>query len=240
MAQSRVNKILATVMSHHAGTATLPELLCQACADALPVSGVGMGLMTDAGHEGAIAATDGPARLMEDLQFTLGEGPCLDASREGRPVLHPDLARTALTRWPVFGPAVLEAGIAAIFAFPLQVGWIRLGVLDIYRDRAGNLDNEELAQALAFADAAVVILVHLQSQVGGGEGMHPQLTETSGNRPEIHQATGMVSVQAIVGLTEAFLLLRAHSFSSERSILDVARDVVARRLRFPAEGRRHG
>jgi len=240
MSQSRVNKILATVMSQDASTSTLPELLCQACADALPVSGVGMGLMTDSGHEGAIAATDGPARLMEDLQFTLGEGPCLDASREGRPVLQPDLARTAPRRWPVFGPAVLEAGIAAIFAFPLQVGWIRLGVLDIYRDTAGNLDDDELAQALAFADAAVVILVHLQSQVGAGQGMHPQLTDTAGNRPEIHQATGMVSVQALVGLTEAFLLLRAHSFSAERSILDVARDVVARRLRFPAEGGRHG
>lgn len=240
MPQSRVNKILATVMNADAGSATLPELLCQACADTLPVSGVGMALMTDGGHKGAIAATDGPARLMEDLQFTLGEGPCIEASREGRPVLQPDLARTGTARWPVFGPAVLEAGIAAIFALPLQVGWIRLGVLDIYRDTAGNLDNEELAQALAFADAAVVILVHLQSQVAAGEGMHPQLTETSGNRPEIHQATGMISVQALVGLTEAFLLLRAHSFSAERSILDVARDVVARRLRFPPEGRRHG
>lgn len=239
MRKSPVNKILATLMNKDAGSDTLPELLCKACADALPVSGVGMALMTDGGHKGAIAATDGPARLMEDLQFTLGEGPCVDASREGRPVLQPDLARTASARWPGFGPPVLDAGIAAIFAFPLQVGGIRLGVLDIYRSTAGNLDDEQLAHALAFADAAVVILVHLQSQTAPGEGTHPHLTDTFGSRPELHQATGMISVQALVGLTEALLLLRAHAFSAERSILDVARDVVSRRLRFPPEDGRH-
>lgn len=230
-------QILASLMDGNPDGLTLPQLLCERCAVDLPISGVGMALMTDEGHQGVVAATDGLARTMEDLQFTLGEGPCLDASRGGSPVLQPDLAGTATTRWPGFGPAVLDAGLAAIFAFPLQVGAIRMGVLDLYRDTAGNLGDEDLTVALAFADAATAVLLHLQDQAGADEGLHPQLEDALGYRPEVHQATGMISVQAAVGLTESLLLLRAHAFAADRSILDVARDVVARVLRFgPGEG----
>lgn len=231
--------ILASLMDGDPGASTLPQLLCAMCVRDLPVTGAGMALMSDAGHQGVIAATDDSAMAMEDLQFTLGEGPCVDASTQGGPVLQPDLARTAARRWPGFGPAVLEAGVAAIFAFPLHVGGIRLGVLDLYRDSSGSLDDEQLCDALAFADAAVAVLLHLQGQAEPGEGLHPQLVDPLENRSEIHQATGMVVVQAAVGLSEALLLLRAHAFAAERSLLEVARDVVARRLRFPPEDEHH-
>jgi len=188
--------------------------------------------MNDAGHQGVVAATDGPAKEMEELQFTLGEGPCIDTSREGRPVLQPDLVRSGPRRWPAFGPAALEAGIRAIYAFPLQVGVIRVGALDLYRDTPGILGNEQLEEALAFADAAMTILIDLQSQVGAGESMNPHAYDVTDTRPEIHQATGMISAQAAVGLGEALLLLRAHAFSAERPIREVARDVVARLIRF--------
>jgi len=231
--------ILVDLASVDRGTSTLPELLCEWCTQSLPVNGVGLALMTDDGHQGVVAATDGPARLMEDLQFTLGEGPCLDASVQGGPVLQPDLARTAARRWPAFGPAVLEAGIAAIFAFPLQVGGIRLGVLDLYRSTRGNLDDEQLKVALTFADAAVDLLLHLQNSAESAQGLHPQLADPLGSRSEIHQATGMVGVQAAVGLTEALLLLRGHAFAADRTVFAVARDVVARRLRFSSEDGHH-
>jgi hypothetical protein len=70
---------------------------------------------------------------------------------------------------------VLEAGISAIFAFPLQVGAIRLGILDLYRATPGNLAAEQLANALAYADAAVVILLRLQGKMTPGHGLHPQV-----------------------------------------------------------------
>ena len=210
---------------------SLTQRLCVAAAAGLGVTGVGMALMSGKGHEGLVGATDGAARAMEELQFTLGEGPCLDASGGGRPVFQPDLARTASARWPGFGPAVLEAGIAAIFAFPLQVGGIRLGVLDLYRDTPGVLDDAEVTAALVYADAAVLLLLHLQ-QMSPGEGLEPHLADSVSVRSEVHQATGMISMQAATGLTEALLLLRAHAFANERPILDVARDVVLRRIRF--------
>jgi hypothetical protein len=222
-------------------SATLSQRLCVAAAESLDgLTGVGMALMSEGRHVGMLGATDGAARMMEELQFTLGEGPCLDAAKSGLPVLQPDLAETAPERWPGFGPAVLGAGIAAIFAFPLQVGGIRLGVLDLYRDRPGVLSAEEFATALAYADAAVLLLLYLQEQRVPGAELHPQLADAVGSRPEVHQATGMISVQADVALTEALLMLRAHAFATERPLLEVARDVVQRTLRFDVVTRDNG
>lgn len=230
-----VGEILGTLLDGDNEGANLPELLCFRCNESLGVSGVGLALMTEDGHQGVIGATDGAARQLEELQFTLGEGPCVDASDAGSPVLQADLAATGASRWHGFAPSALEAGIAAVFAFPLQVGGIRLGVMDLYRDTVGSLEEQELVDALSYADAAVVMLLHLQSQMEPGEGLHPQLADALGSRPEVHQATGIIAVQAAVGLVDALLLLRAHAFASGRSISDVARDVVRREIRFGAD-----
>ena len=239
MPASRVDEILVSLKQGANETLTLAQQLCVACAEALSVSGVGMALMTQDGHGGVVAATDGPAKVMEDLQLGLGEGPCVDAFRGNRPVLQPDLARTAVARWPGFGPAVLEGGIAAIFAFPLQVGAIRLGVLDLYRSTSGDLDEEQLSHALAFADAAVAVLLHLQSKTGPDHAVHPQLSSPVENSPVIHQATGMITVQASTTLADALMLLQGRAYAAERSVVDMARAVVARQLRFAPEDDHH-
>lgn len=235
MSAERVGQILSALADDGDEGAPLPERLCAAGARALPVSGVGMALMTGEGHQGGVAASDGLAATLEEIQFTLGEGPCMDASRDGCPVLVPDLARDADRRWPGFGSEVRAAGVAAVFAFPLQVGGIRLGVLDLYRDTVGVLDDAELEEALAFADAATTVLLELQDRMLPGGGLHPELSGPGWGGPEIHQATGMIAVQALVGLSEALLLMRAHAFATSRAVQDVARDVLARRLRFEPE-----
>ncbi|HET7329087.1 MAG TPA: GAF and ANTAR domain-containing protein [Nocardioidaceae bacterium] len=232
MATARVRQILSQVLDQHRDGTTLPGVLCELCARQLLVTGVGLALFTDAGHEGVVAATDQTAMTLEELQFTSGEGPCVDASRGGRPVLQPDLATTAPRRWPGFASGAAEAGIAAVFAFPLQVGWVRVGVLDLYRDTTGSLDGEDLTEALAFADAALALLLDLQELTPSAQDMHPNLADPVGRRPEIHQATGMIAVQAAVGLAEALVLLRARAFGSGRTVAEIAREVVNRTLRF--------
>lgn len=226
------HEILAGLLAAGPDPHSVLDRLCNECAEALPVTGVGLALMTDAGHQGVVAATDGPARVMEELQFALGEGPCLDASVMRRPVLQPDLARTAPARWPGFGPEALTAGVAAIFAFPLHLGVIPMGILALYRDQPGSLDPDDLGQALAYADAAVLVLLHLQGQMLPDGSLHPQLANPLENRAEVHQATGVISVRAAVSLADALLLLRAHSFGAQRPILEVARDVIAGTLRI--------
>jgi hypothetical protein len=178
-----------------------------------------------------LAATDARARQLEELQFALDEGPCVEASRGDHPVLHPELTATGSVRWPRYGAAALDAGVHAIFAFPLQVGAIRIGVLDLYRDTPGHLTAVELADAVAFADAATVVLLYLQDHPGP-DGEPTALTGPIDSRAEVHQATGMITVQLGVSLAEALLRLRAHAYDSGQSVTDVAADVVARRLHF--------
>jgi GAF domain len=224
----RVAEILrAARVDSHDGTSSLPACLAAACVRSLPVSGAGLALMTDDGPAGTLAATDGAAKQLEELQFALGEGPCVDASRTGRPVLQPDLARTAPLRWPGFCSGALESGVRAVFAFPLRVGAIRLGVLDLYRDEAGPLTTAELAEALSFADAATLLLLHAQAGTAA-PGAFPVLDD----RAEVHQATGVVSVQAAVGLAEALVLLRARAFADHRALGDLARDVLSGTVDF--------
>ncbi len=239
MPGTQVQRILDTVHSRDRQGRSLPEVLCAECAAALPVSGVGLALMSERGHEGLVAATDGPASMMEELQFSLGEGPCLEASGRAHPVLQPSLRLTGPARWPGFAPAALDQGIEAVFAFPLHIGGIRLGVLDLYRSEPGPLEPDELSKALAFADAATRVLLHLQDQMPTDGGLHPDLGDRSSNRREVHQATGMISVQAAVGLAEALLLLRARAFSRGVSVFDIAREVVSRDLRFAPETSHH-
>lgn len=189
--------------------------------------------MTTAGHGGTLAATEGPAAAMENLQQTLGEGPCLTAFRDRRPVLERDLA-SAGARWPGFTPAAVESGVAAIFAFPLQVGAIRLGVLDLYRDTPGPLDRLQLTEALDYAAAATTILLEMHHE-NSPNGLHPQLSEAVDSHRPIHHATGIISVQASVGIEAALLLLRARAYAEERPLLELAQDVVARRVTFHLE-----
>ena len=99
--------ILASVLAADPDRDTLLKHLCHDCADALPITGVGMAFMNDAGHQGVVAATDGPARVMEELQFTLGEGPCLDGALPRRAVLQPDLGSAAVGGWPGVGREAL-------------------------------------------------------------------------------------------------------------------------------------
>lgn len=235
MGSSRVAEILAGLVS--AGRASvpaseLPGRLVEACASTLPVTGAGIIWMTDRGPGSMLAASNPKAGLLEDLQFTLGEGPCVDASQSGRTVSVPDLMTDGVRRWPGFTAGALESGVQAVFAVPLQVGGIRVGVLDLHRDQVGGLGGEGLLEAFAFGEAATELLLHLQSMQSSTAEMDLLLSGPSGGRAVVHQATGMVAVQLSVSLADALVRLRARSFALERPIADLARDVVARLVRF--------
>jgi hypothetical protein len=231
MASTRVAEILRAAWAESPDDTGLPASLAAACVRSLSVTGVGLALMADDRPAGIVAATDGAARELEELQFTLGEGPCVDASGTGRPVLQPDLAATAPLRWPAFAGGALEAGVRAVFAFPLRVGAIRVGVLDLYRDRAGPLSPRDLTDALAYADAATLVLLDAQA---GSPVLVP--VPVLDDRAEVHQATGVVSVQAAVGLAEALVLLRARAFADQQPLGDLARKVLAGTVDFREVG----
>jgi hypothetical protein len=194
-------------------------------------SGVGLSVMAADGLRGITAASDPASERIEELQFLLGEGPCIDAFATRRPVLVPNLADGAMNRWPVYSPAAYADGVRAVFAFPMQVGAALLGVLDVFRARPGSLSGEELRRALTFADVALTTL--LDGQAGAEPGATADgVDEAILSKAEVYQAQGMVMVQLGVTLGEALARMRAYAFAENRRLDQVARDVVARRLRF--------
>ena len=188
----------------------------------------------EAGH--LMCVTDAVSEQLAELQLTLGEGPGLDAAARGGPVLASDLGeRDATHRWPVYTAAAREAGAAAIFAFPLRIGAIRAGVMVLYRDRPGPLSDSFLGDALIFADTATLLLLDAQDGADGspaGPGPGGQPAGLALHRTEIDQATGMLTEQLGVGIEDAFIRLRAYAYAHEQRLADVARDIVARRLRL--------
>lgn len=238
MSSPRVDEILSRVADGRASDSSLPARLCAECLSALPVTGVALALMTEDGPSGVVlAATDARARQLEELQFALDEGPCVEASRGDRPVLHPELTATGSVRWPRYGVAALDAGVHALFAFPLRVGAVRIGVLDLYRDTPGALEAPDLADGLAFADAAIVLLLYLQGHPGPN-GERAALTGPIDGRAEVHQATGMIAIQLGVSLTDALLRLRAYAYETGQTVTAIAVAVVSRRLHFEDNGTR--
>lgn len=211
------------------GSRGLGAVAARKCARVLGVSGVAVSVLVSGGSGDVVWRTDGVSVRLDDLQFTLGQGPGVDAAVSGELVLEPDLAAVPVQRWPVFTPAALELGVRAVFAVPLQIGAIRLGVLLAHRDEAGPMDGGMLTDLLTFANAATEAVLGPATARSEPQWLSDQ---PFGYRAEVHQATGMISAQLDVTQGEALIRMRAHAFSHRRALADVAADVVARRMRF--------
>lgn len=212
------------------GTIGRLERLCSALSRALPAMGVGVSLLAaDNYGGGTLAASDSASRVIEELQFTLGEGPCIDAYASRSPILEPDLAGRGTRRWPGYGLAAQEHGVEAVFAFPLQVGAARAGALDVYRDAPGALTPDGLAQAFTFAEVAMGLLVDDRHGIAGTQSK-VNLDDVLAYRLEVYQAQGMLMVDLGVGIDEAMARLRAYAYAEGRVLSDVANDIVNGKL----------
>lgn len=212
------------------------ERICELCVEMLDVSGGGISMVTTSGHRGVLCATDDISARLEDLQLTLGEGPCIDAVHSGVPVCIPDLHEPSVAtveRWPGFLEGASAAGARAVFAFPLRIGAISVGAMDLYRERPGELDAQQFSAALMAADAAALALLRIKADPDVP--FADELAEMPPYQPHVHQATGMVQVQLGITTEDAFLMLRARAFSTGRPLVELATDVVERRLRFSEE-----
>ncbi|HEX6234376.1 MAG TPA: ANTAR domain-containing protein [Jiangellaceae bacterium] len=241
MIEDRASRVWASIHARARadGAPATVQHACLACMQAAAVTGAGLSMTSGTGLE-LMFATDSHSEELEELQFTLGQGPALDGADGTSPVLVADLsAAEAWRRWPLFAQAAADRGIGAMFAFPVAAGAARFGVLDLYRRSAGPLSSGELADALAYSDAILVLALYDRGGLQAGvEMLDGDMAE---RRAEVHQAAGMASVQLGVSVIDALARLRAYAFVHDRGLAEVAADVVARRLRFspdePAENR---
>jgi hypothetical protein len=208
------------------------QRLCRAAVRDLPAMGVGISVQSGNSGPVTLAASSEASVLVEELQFSLGEGPCIDAYESRCPVLVPDLSAQAATTWPGYASAAHDHGVRAVFAFPLQVGLARLGALDVYRDRPGSMSAETLRLASTFADAAMLALLETGS---GSPDVADLVDQTEERFLQVYQAQGMVMVQLGVGAEDALARLRAYAFAHDRRLVEVACDVTARRLTMESD-----
>jgi len=230
------------------GGAAVRRRLARLCRTAVSVTGVdGAGITVmgslEGGREGSrdqVSATGALTGPLEELQLTVGEGPCLDAYASGAPSLVGDLAAET-ARWPGFAPEALAAGTGAVFSLPLQVGAVRLGTLDLNRAATGWLYREQLADVLALAELATETLLEL-AEVDGDDRPDDGHDTRGGSAPllaagwlpdvhaDVHVASGIVAARAGVAVRSALLRIRGYAYTHGEPIHRVARRIIARDL----------
>jgi len=213
------------------GCEVTPDILCRVVVEHLGVTAAAVTVPDDLLGSQTIGAFGAAARRLEELQVTIGEGPSLDGLRGVFPVLVEDITLPQYrTRWPMF---VADAGIASLCVTPMRAGGARFGVLTVYLEQTGGLDRERAADARIFARIAMELLLgHARGAGGHGEDDPSKDRLFFDDRPEIHQATGMVSAQLGVDLATAVLRMRARAFAEGRLLSELALDVVLRKVRF--------
>lgn len=203
------------------------------------VDAAAISLVFDGANNGTLGVSSEAARIYDELQFTIGEGPCLETVAARAPVLVVDLAELGGTRWPLYAPAMLAHEIRGVFAVPVLIAGEYLGALDLFCSQPGMLANDELAGALVAAELAgmpVLDLLAADLQAALGDPDSPAWEELSAiTRSEVSQATGMLVAQLGVAPPEALVRLRAYAYSVGRSASEVARDILDRRLRLEAD-----
>ncbi len=207
------------------------ERLLRTCCDETGLDGAGVSIVTSSGTSDPLFATDELAGEIERLQMTLGEGPCVDSTASGSPVLVPDLGDPGdlvSRRWPVFRGEATRLGARAIFAFPIRIGAIGLGAVDLYRLSPGPLNELELGSALRSVDGVGMAVLEAPSQYDDEAGRtKPTMV--------VHQAAGMVMAQLDSSIGEAMVRLRATAFAEGRTVNELAVDVVHGRRRLSKE-----
>jgi len=169
---------------------------------------------------------------LEDLQYTIGQGPCRDAFRTGVSVHAPRLDIDASTRWPSFVSLARESGIGAVFAYPLIAAGAKVGVLTLYQHDEGELTPVQHDDSIALAEVLTETVLSLQDDAPAGT-LASGLDDAVQYRAEIYQASGMIAIQLSIPATEALLRIRAHAFANDQTVAETAAHIVAGRLRLP-------
>jgi hypothetical protein len=215
------------------------DSLCEACVTLFDIDAAAISLVFAGVTSGTLGSSGSAAREYDELQFTIGEGPCLDSVATRAPVLVADLTKPNKVRWPLYAPALLDYKIRSVFAVPVVLAGEYVGALDLFRTQPGELHSDQLAGAVIAAELASAPLLDLmgsdlQAAVNDpGSSAWAEFNALS--RTEVSQATGMLVAQLGVEPTEALVRLRAHAYATNRSPTDVARDILERRLHLEAD-----
>ncbi len=217
----------AVVDDNLAGLPSALQRVCRALTSSLSLAGAAVQVITGTSDPVVLGSSDDVSRRLGEIPFEVGEGPCLEAFANARPVLVPDLLGAGQSRWPGYVTAIRDEGIRASYALPLHAGAVRLGVMEAYSASARSLSALEVSVALVLAEVATGCLIDTPTDSAAALLDDRGLMKAMERRVEIHQAQGMVTVDLGIGLAEALALMRAHAFSRGVPLLDIARLILA-------------
>jgi ANTAR domain len=212
------------------GASAALERICAGVAAQWAGVGVSVSIVSGHGHDGTAYATGPLAARIDELQFTLGEGPAFDAVRDLGPVLLTDLDQDGcphLGRWPAFRAAALAEGVVTLLVFPLHVGVEAFGALTLHALTPVDLTESGVARVLRAAEAAARTLLDM---IEGTGDPGDRLDDGDAYRPQVYQASGVLMEQLRVTTGEALARLRAHAFAHDQDITVVAKDILGHRL----------
>jgi hypothetical protein len=230
-----VNERLAAAVNGRRGVEAA-DRLCEACVMLFDIDAAAISLVFDGSSSGTLGSSGEPARMYDELQFTYGEGPCLDSVALRTVIEVVDLADPEDVRWPAYGPAMLAHQIRGVSAMPVVVAGEYVGALDLFRAQPGPLAGANLAGAIVAAELAGIPLLDILDgdlHAAAGDPDSDAWAELNAlSRAEVSQATGMLVAQLEIHPADALVRLRAHAYATGRSATEVARDIVDRRLRL--------
>ncbi|KZE93600.1 hypothetical protein AVP42_01736 [Agromyces sp. NDB4Y10] len=198
---------------------------------AVPVTGASVSTLGGILEKETISSTDPIAARVDELQFDLGEGPCWDVVAAGRPIFEPEIQTRPRHRWPAFIEAIQREPVGAIFAFPLSIGTLRIGALDLYHEGPAELSDEDARRAAAMATLISRYVMRRALRLAG----EPDPSEHRHARRVVHQATGFVIAQLGLSPEDAYLLIQGQALAQGRTMNEIAHDIIDRRLSFTTD-----
>jgi GAF domain-containing protein len=169
------------------------------------------------------AATDAQTYTLDDLQYRVGEGPCLRAIATGEVVRVDDFG--AETRFPSFGPLATAQQTGSCLSVPLEAGVGRLGGLNLYGRATGSYGATAESMALAFAEPAAVTISNALAYARSVS-LANQLQEALKSRAEIEQAKGILMAQSHITADDAFNALKRASQRENIKLREIAHRIV--------------
>jgi anti-anti-sigma factor len=183
------------------------------------------------GKLATVAASDQTISDMDASQYATGEGPCVDASFQGRE-FHVESLSTE-TRWPAFTPRALALGINAILSSPLTASDRPVGSMNIYSRSTSAFHPADQKLASVLAVEASTILTDAGAHLADGEASE-RFQGALRTRQVIAQAQGVLMERNGISENDAYTKLRVHSQRTGQSLQHRARDITSSTLRLPA------
>lgn len=175
-----------------------------------------------------IVATTAFVREIDDIQYGIGEGPCITAAREGRTVISGSLGGD--TRWRRFGGTVARLGVHSVLSLPLKAPDGVVGAMNVYARGRQAFDERAVELGEIFAVPAAVAVQNAQV-LAQAERLALKLQSALATRGVIDRAVGIMMSRSGVTEGEALARLRALSQHEHQKLAGVAQGIVDEAVR---------